>query len=116
MLEDLTQGSNKKFIDHFKDVFSEAELKTLAGYLADAKQAAAGDELAMQKVDFVAAGFEFTVKRLEYYQSFKSGKRSKALADANKKFYQEFFRKYPYAVNVPYIALSSYYSYWRFSK
>ena len=116
VLEDLTQGASKKFIDHFMDVFTENELKTLAGHLAKARQAAAGDELATQKVDFVAAGFDFTLKRLEFYRNYKSGKRSKALAEANKKFYQEFFRRYPYAVNVPYISLSSYYSYWRHCK
>jgi hypothetical protein len=72
--------------------------------------------LAKQKVEFIAAGFELTLKRLEFYKNFKSGNRTKVLADANKKFYQEFFRKYPYAVNVPYISLSSYYSYWRYCK
>ena len=68
------------------------------------------------KVEFITAGFDFTLKRLEYYQNFKSGKRAKALADENKKFYQEFFRKYPYAVNIPSLALNAYYSYWRYCK
>ena len=115
-LEDLTQGANKKFIDHFMDVFTEKELQTLAGFLAEARQAAAGDELSVQKVDFIAAGFDFTLKRLEYYRLYKSGNHSKALADANKKFYVEFFKKYPYAVNVPHVSLSSYNAYWRHCK
>lgn len=115
-LEDLTQGVNKKFIDYFMDVFNEAERQTLGRYLAEAKAAAAGDEMAAEKVEFITAGFDFTLKRLEYYQNFKSGKRAKALADENKKFYQEFFRKYPYAVNIPSLALNAYHSYWRYCK
>ena len=115
-LEDLTRGASKSLIDHIRDVFTEKELNTLAAFLAEARTAAADDELSRSKVEFIAAGFEFTCAKLKYFQEFKSGKRSKAIAEANRKYYQEFFKKHPYALNIPSLAIIAHNRWWRYTR
>ena len=115
-IEDLTNEVRETLMDAFLRVFTDAELKKLGGLLkqAEAKTAPGSPERA--RVEFIAAGFELTLDRVDFYRKYTASKAKKqltAMADEQWRSWQKIFRAHPYAVNIPQLAITQYYSYWR---
>lgn len=117
-IEDLTTRP-QGFIDFFMNSFTDAEMEKLQAMLNEARRAVSADKEALRRVEFVAVGFDITRNRVEFVRKYqklaavKNKKELRKLAAEQQKYWHELFRKYPFAVNIPSLAISQYYSYWR---
>ena len=120
-VEDLTSRP-QGFIDFFMKSFTDAEFDKLQKLLDEARQLASDDKESLQRVEFIAAGLAFSRNRVDfarkYRELYRTKNRSKLskLAAEQQKYWHELFRKYPFAVNIPALAINQYYSYWRHCK
>jgi len=78
----------------------------------------ADDKESLQRVEFIAAGLEFSRNRVEFVRKFqklygKNKKELSKLAAEQQEYWKALFKKYPFAVNIPSLAINQYYSYWR---
>ncbi|MBQ9337046.1 MAG: DUF4838 domain-containing protein [Lentisphaeria bacterium] len=115
-LEDLTNDRRESLLATFIQVFTPEKLAELAGLLEQAGQKTAEGSPERKRVDFITAGFRFTMDRVDFYRKYnltKDKAERKALAEAQVKFWHETFSAYPYAVNIPGLAIDQYYSFWR---
>ena len=115
-LEDLTNDHRESLMGTFMKVFTPEKLEELAGLLERARQKTAEGSPERERVNFINAGFRFTMNRVEFcrkYDSMKDKGERKALAEGQVKFWHETFSAYPYAVNIPRLAIDQYYSFWR---
>ena len=97
-------------------MFTEAELQKLAGFLERAREKTAEGSLERERVQFIEAGFRFTLNRVEFHKKYHAAKIKKELREAaaeQNRIWRESFEKYPFAVNIPGLALGQYYTYWR---
>ncbi len=120
-VEDLTTRP-QGFIDFFMKSFTEAEFNKLQAMLNEARQSVADDKESLQRVEFIAAGLAFSRNRVDFARKYRELHRTKnrsklsKLAAEQQKYWHELFRKYPFAVNIPALAINQYYSYWRHCK
>ena len=115
-LEDLTNDQREPLMSIFIKIFSPEKLAELAGLLERAKQKTAEGSPERARVEFIEAGFRFTLNRVEFYQKYQASKdrrQLKPLADEQSKFWHKTFTEYPFAVNIPRLAIDQYYSFWR---
>ncbi|MBQ9338201.1 MAG: DUF4838 domain-containing protein [Lentisphaeria bacterium] len=115
-IEDLTEEVRETLMDTFMRVFNDAEMKALAELLDRARTKTAEGSPERKRVEFITAGFRFTQGRVDFYRKYAASKSKKELKDTvNEQWraWQEMFRAQPYAVNVPLLAVSQYYTYWR---
>ena len=115
-LEDLTDEVRETLMGTFTQVFNDAEMKKLSDLLEQARAKTAEGSPERKRVEFIAAGFRFTQNRVEFYRKYAASRSKKELKDAvagQWKVWQEIFRERPYAVNIPLLAVSQYFTYWR---
>ncbi|MBO4647663.1 MAG: DUF4838 domain-containing protein [Lentisphaeria bacterium] len=115
-IEDLTNAQRESLMDAFIHVFNEAELKKLAGFLDRAREKTAPGSPERERVEFINAGFRFTLNRVAFHKKYHATKNKKdlrAAAAEQNRIWRETFEKYPFAVNIPGLALSQFYAYWR---
>ena len=115
-LEDLTNDHRESLMGTFMKVYTQEKLTELAGLLARAREKTAEGSPERARVDFIDAGFRFTMNRVEFCRKYSAApdKRTlRPLAEEQSKFWHAIFAEYPYAVNVPQLAIDQYYSFWR---
>ncbi|MBR4665943.1 MAG: hypothetical protein IKO93_18905, partial [Lentisphaeria bacterium] len=116
-IEDLTNEVRETLMDAFLRVFNDAEMKNLAELLDRARAKTAEVSPERKRVEFIASGFRFTQDRMVFYRKYAASKSKKELKDTVNeqwKVWQAMFREHPYAVNVPLLAVSQYFTYWRY--
>ena len=120
-VEDLTSRP-QGFIDFFMNSFTDAEMEKLQAMLDKARSVVTDDTEALQRVEFIAAGLDFTRNRIEFVRAYKklyaqkNKQELKKLAAKQREYWHKMFKKYPFAVNIPSLAISQYYSYWRYCR
>ena len=115
-LEDLTNDRRESVMGTFMKVFTQEKLTELAGLLARAREKTAEGSPERARVDFIGAGFRFTMNRVEFCRKYAAAPDKRTLcplADEQSKFWHGIFNEYPYAVNIPLLAIDQYYSFWR---
>lgn len=115
-LEDLTNDRREPLIATFSQVFSPEKLAELVGLLERARRKTAEGSPERERVDFINAGFRFTMNRVEFCRKYTAAPDKRALrplAEEQSKFWHKMFAEYPFAVNIPRLAINQYYTFWR---
>lgn len=115
MIEDITVEKRESMISRISKIFNEKEMKTLHGYIAEARKLTGDNTPEGRRVDFIATGLEYTQNRIDFAKKFAKANRAekRKLSEEQHQYWWTLYKKHPFAVNMPRIAGSQNISFWR---
>ena len=116
MVEDITVEKRESMISRISKIFNESEMKKLAGFLDEARKLTPEGSIERRRVEFIAAGYDFTKDRIDFAEKFQNAK-SRAeklkLSEAQRQYWWKIYNEHPFAVSIPGLFRSQYLSFWR---
>ena len=116
VVEDITVEKRESMISRISKIFNDKEMKTLAGFLDEARKLTADGSRERRRVEFIAAGYDFTKDRIEFAKKFaaaKSREEKRKLSEEQRLYWWKIYKDHPFAVNIPGLFRSQYLSFWR---
>ena len=114
-IEDITVEKRESLTSRFRNVFTPEEMKKLAGYLDEARRLTDADSRERRRVEFIAAGYEFTRDRLEFSEKFDKASRAERLklSMEQREYWWKLYQDHPFAVSMPRLMSSQSNGFWK---
>ena len=116
VVEDLTVEKRESMLSRVSKIFNEKEMATLGGYIDEARKLTAAGSIERRRVEFIAAGYDFTKNRIDFAKKFaaaKSREEKRKLSEEQRLYWWKIYNDHPFAVSIPGLFRSQYLSFWR---
>ena len=91
-------------------------MKKLGDFIEEARKLTAKGSIERRRVEFIAAGYEFTKDRSDFAEKFaraKSNAEKRKLSEEQRLYWWKIYNDHPFAVSIPGLFRSQYLSFWR---
>ena len=116
VVEDITVQKKESMISRISKIFNEEEMKKLGDFIDEARKLTADGSIERRRVEFIAAGYDFTKDRIDFAKKFNQAK-SRAekckLSEEQRQYWWKIYNEHPFAVSIPGLFRSQYLSFWR---
>ena len=116
VIEDITVQKRESTLSRVSKIFNEKEMATLGGYIDEARKLTAAGSIERRRVEFIAAGYDFTKNRIDFAKKFaaaKSREEKRKLSEEQRLYWWKIYNDHPFAVSIPGLFRSQYLSFWR---